>query len=206
MRSDWWMLWYLLNKIRWWGASNDRGNTPAFWFDWTNDYISSNATIGRTGYDMNVVGNVSIGSDSDGSYFWINWNRDQTAWTWTRAWIWTNTVPVFNQGTSLTIKARIKFNSFAVNNVWWIFWSTADFTMNIESSTNKIRYTVRWSTNVNVDTASALSLSTPYDLYLVYDNSNTKFYAYISSACICLASFACSSISFTVSSLFLASR
>lgn len=182
MRSDWWMLWYLLNKIRWWWASNDRGNTPAFWFDWTNDYISSNATIGRTWYDMNVSWNVTTGSDGDGSYIWINWNRDQTAWTWTRAWIWTNTVPVFNQGTSLTIKARIKFNSFAVNNVWWIFWSTADFAMNIESSTNKIRYTVRWSTNVNVDTASALSLSTPYDLYLVYDNSNTKFYAYISSA------------------------
>lgn len=180
MRSDGWMLRYLLNRNA--PAGSWARRDLAFWFDWTDDYISSNATIGRTGYDMNVSWNVSTGSDGDGSYIWINWNRDQTAWTWTRAWIWTNTVPVFNQGTSLTIKARIKFNSFAVNNVWWIFWSTADFAMNIESSTNKIRYTVRWSTNVNVDTASALSLSTPYDLYLVYDNSNTKFYAYISSA------------------------
>jgi len=171
-----------LARLRLWSWGWSTVRRKAFWFDWVNDYISSNDTIGRTGYDMNVSGNVTTGSDADGSHIWINWNRDQTAWTWTRAQFWTNTTPVFNQWNSLTIKAKVKFNSFVANNVGGIFGSAADFAMHIESSTNKVRYTVRWSTNVNVDTASALSLNTLYDLYLAYDSSNSKFYAYISTA------------------------
>lgn len=68
MRSDGWMLWYLLNRKR---REPNGVNPLAFWFDWVNDFISSNATIGRTGYDMNVSGNVTTGSDGDGDYFWF---------------------------------------------------------------------------------------------------------------------------------------
>jgi len=57
-----------LARLRLWSWGWSTVRRKAFWFDWVNDYISSNDTIGRTGYDMNVSGNVTTGSDGDGSY------------------------------------------------------------------------------------------------------------------------------------------
>ena len=67
MAQDTALLRYLLKWVRrapWSWSQRDL----AFAFDWTNDFISSNATIGRTGYDMNA-GNVTTGSDGDGIQF-----------------------------------------------------------------------------------------------------------------------------------------
>ena len=179
MRSDWWMLWYLLNKIRWWWASNDRGNTPAFWFDWTDDYISSNATIGRTGYDMNVSGNVSTGSDTDGSYFWINWNRDQAAWTWTQANLdWWST-PLFDQTTSFTISTKVKINSLPANNTSGIFASNYDAGFNTDPAWNDIIYWLRGSSTVQNTASWAFVLWTAFWFHQVYDSTTAKFYGYI---------------------------
>ena len=179
MRSDWWMLWYLLNKIRWWGASNDRGNTPAFWFDWTDDYISSNATIGRTGYDLNVAGNVSTSSDTDGSYFWINWNRDQAAWTWTQANLdWWST-PLFDQTTSFTISTKVKINSLPANNTSGIFASNYDAGFNTDPAWNDIIYWLRGSSTVQNTASWAFVLWTAFWFHQVYDSTTAKFYGYI---------------------------
>ena len=180
MRSDWWMLWYLLNKIRWWWASNDRGNTPAFWFDWTNDYISSNATIGRTGYDMNVAWNVSTGSDGDGSYIQFNGNR--TGWVWTKANVWPTSTPTYTQATSFSFKAKIKFSSLAAANTSGVFWADTDAAIYYDFTTNSLRWVLRWSTTVWVWALSTTTTGTAYDAYFVYDSAVAKFYCYLSTS------------------------
>jgi len=174
MAQDTALLRYLLKWARrapWSWSQRDL----AFAFDWTNDYISS-PTIGRTGYDMNVSGNVTTGSDGDGSYIQFNGNRDATAATWTLAICTWWTTPVFSQATSFTIKDRVKVISLPPNNVTGLFGSVSDTCIHIESQ--KFRFTVRWSTNTNFD-SSTFSLNTLYDLYLVYDAARIKFYAYI---------------------------
>lgn len=179
MRSDWWMLWYLLNKIRWWWASNDRGNTPAFWFDWTNDYISSNATIGRTGYDMNVSWNVSTGSDADGSYIWINWNRN--AWVWTVAQCAISSWVVFNQWTSFSIGGKFKVNSYAPTTVSWLFGSNFDAWIH-HTTTNSLVFWLRGSTTVQNTYTTAFTLGTSFYVHLTYDATTARFYCYINGA------------------------
>lgn len=179
MRSDWWMLWYLLNKIRWWWASNDRGNTPAFWFDWTDDYISSNATIGRTGYDMNVSGNVSTGSDADGSYIWINWNRN--AWVWTVAQCAISSWVVFNQWTSFSIGGKFKVNSYAPTTVSWLFGSNFDAWIH-HTTTNSLVFWLRGSTTVQNTYTTAFTLGTSFYVHLTYDATTARFYCYINGA------------------------
>lgn len=175
MAQDTALLRYLLKWARrspWSWSQRDL----AFEFDWTNDYISSNATIGRTGYDMNVAWNVSTGSDGDGSYFWINWNRDATAGTGTRAEFNSATTPTFTQATDITIKARVKLKSFAATDTAGIFWPRFVFCMS-SASPNQIRFTVRWSSSVDVNVAS--SLNTLYDLYMVWVAADAKFYYYV---------------------------
>ena len=172
MAQDTALLRYLLKRWHW-GAN--WGRDLAFSFDWTNDYISSNATIGRTGYNMNVSGNVSTGSDGDGSYIQFNGNRDSVSVTWTVANVWASATPVFNQTKSFTIKCRVKFLSFPANNVSGVFWSYASACMHVESVSYRLRYTLRWSTNVNVDYATTLVIWTLYDFYMVYDATTSKF-------------------------------
>lgn len=177
MAQDTALLRYLLKWARrapWSWSQRDL----AFAFDWTNDYISSNATIGRTGYDMNVSGNVSTGSDADGSYIQFNGNRDWTAWTWTAANIWPQNTPVFNQTTSFSLKVRCKAISFPWAWMWssWFFWSQSDAMIAINTSLWQLRFALRWSSNTTVDTT--ISLNTLLDLYLVYDASQSKFFAY----------------------------
>ena len=178
MAQDTALLRYLLKWARrapWSWSQRDL----AFAFDWTNDYISSNATIGRTGYDMNVSWNVSTGSDGDGSYFWINWNRDWAWAVWTEANIWSsvNTTPAYTQTNSFTIKARFKFSAFPANNSSGLFGSSFDAVINI-NSTNRFVFGLRGSTTV-LDTSTAVSINTLYDWYLVYDSATTKFYGYL---------------------------
>ena len=157
------------------GTSTSSALRRAFWFDWTNDYISSNATIGRTGYDMNVSGNVSTGSDADGSYIQFNGNRDWTALTWTVANVWTSTTPVFNQWTSVTVKVRFKFTAFPSANISWLFASIYDWWFHLNPTA--LWYGFRWSTAVVNYTA--VSINTLYDAYIVYNSSDLKFYGYL---------------------------
>ncbi len=173
MKSDWWMLWFLLNRAR---SSAPWRRALAYSFDGVNDYIAWDTTIGRTGYDMNVYWNVSVSSDSDGSYFWINWNRNATAWTWSRAEALWWATPTFTQATDFTIKARVKLISNAVSDSTWIFWSRFWFCISNPTG-NFIRFTVRWSTTVDVNYAS--TLNTLYDLYLVWVAADAKFYYYV---------------------------
>lgn len=146
----------------------------AFGFDWVNDYIAWDSIIGRTGYDATISWNVSTSSDSDGSYIWFNWNRDDTAVTGIRAeWtIWTT--PSFTQATSFSIKARAKAPTLPTS-LHWLFWSNQDFAIDINNS--NVRFTVRWSSTIT--NAYAISAATLYDFYLVYNASDAKFYCYI---------------------------
>lgn len=172
MRSDGWMLRYLLNR-RWWA---NWANPLAFWFDWTDDYISSNATIGRTGYDMNVSGNVTTGSDGDGSYIQFNGNRDWTALTWTNAQCWVITTPSYNQTNSFTIKARFKIFWAPTNNVTGIFWSNYDAAVYV-NGTLWLVYMLRGSSSVQTNWPT-LTTWTLYDAYLTYDASTQKTFCY----------------------------
>lgn len=70
---------------------------------------------------MNVSGNVSTGSDGDGSYFWINGNRNATASTGSRADVTNTVLPTFTQATDITIKARVKLKAFAVTDTAGVF-------------------------------------------------------------------------------------
>jgi len=176
MAQDTALLRYLLKWARrapWSWSQRDL----AFEFDWTNDYISSNATIGRTGYDMNVSGNVTTGSDGDGSYIWINWNRDVTAWTGSRAEVAT-TGATFTQAASFTMKIRTKPISNAPNNSSWYF--SYNFVAGISSdgtSWGRFKVGIRsWATTAEI--ASLYTLWSVYDIYLVYDSITQKFFVY----------------------------
>lgn len=139
MAQDTALLRYLLKWARrapWSWSQRDL----AFEFDWTNDYISSNATIGRTGYDMNVSGNVTTGSDGDGDYIFCNWNRSSATSTGTVANIWPVTTPAYTQATNFSFS--FKFNSANLPAAWYagIFGSGDDFAACLYSS-NNIRIT-----------------------------------------------------------------
>lgn len=179
MAQDTALLRYLLRRWHWWAGW---WRDLAFWFDWTDDYISSNATIGRTGYNMNVSGNVSTGSDADGSYIQFNGNRDATAGTWTEANIWwsANTTPTYTQSNSFTIKTKFKFSAFPANGSSWLFGSSFDAVININSS-GVLVYGIRWSSTV-LNSFGSIAINTLYDMYLVYDNLSAKFYWYLSTA------------------------
>jgi len=176
MAQDTALLRYLLKWARrapWSWSQRDL----AFEFDWTDDYISSNAVIGRTGYDMNVSGNVTTGSDGDGSYIWINWNRDVTAWTGSRAEVAT-TGATFTQAASFTMKIRTKPISNAPNNSSWYF--SYNFVAGISSdgtSWGRFKVGIRsWATTAEI--ASLYTLWSVYDVYLVYDSITQKFFVY----------------------------
>lgn len=155
-----------------------RPNNKAYLFDWSNDYIAWDTTIGRIGYDLNVAGNVSTGSDSDGSYFWINWNRTATP-TGTVAQIAIASWVVFTQATSFTIKAKFKFIAFpAASTSSGIFGSNFDAAIYLGPTA--LSYWLRGSSTV-INTAS-VSINTLYDFYLVYDASTTEFYGYLSTS------------------------
>ena len=176
MAQDTALLRYLLKWARrapWSWSQRDL----AFAFDWTGDYISSNATIGRTGYDMNVSGNVTTGRDGDGSDINFNGNKDG-AWLWSSSNIWwsANTTPAYTQATSFTIKAKFKFSAFPATQSSWLFGSNFDAVININSWWNLV-YWLRWSSTVL--NSQAISINTLYDWYLVYDSSTTKFYGYL---------------------------
>ncbi len=177
MAQDTALLRYLLRRWHWWSWW---GRDLAFAFDWVNDYISSNATIGRTGYDMNVSGNVTTGSDGDGSYIQINWNR--TGWVWTKANIWPTATPSYTQATSFSFKAKIKFNSLAVANVSWVFGADIDASIYYDFTTNAIRRVLRGSTTVAVWALGTATTWVVYDAYFVYDHTVTKFYCYLSTS------------------------
>lgn len=53
---------------------------------------------------MNVSGNVTTGSDGDGSYIQINWNR--TGWAWTKANVWPTATPSYTQTASFLLKLK----------------------------------------------------------------------------------------------------
>lgn len=154
----------------------------AFAFDWTNDYISSNATIGRTGYDMNVSWNVSTGSDEDGSYIQFNGNRNVWASTGSKASILASTLPTITQATSFSMKVRCKIlsNAIAVNESW-LFAGLNTFWIFMTATALWLQWALRWSTHTTFVQSSAFTLWQLLDLYLVYDASVSKFYAYMST-------------------------
>lgn len=154
----------------------------AFAFDWTNDYISSNATIGRTGYDMNVSWNVSTGSDEDGSYIQFNGNRNVWASTGSKASILASALPTITQATSFSMKVRCKIlsNAIAVNESW-LFAGLNTFWIFMTATALWLQWALRWSTHTTFVQSSAFTLWQLLDLYLVYDASVSKFYAYMST-------------------------
>ena len=150
----------------------------AFAFDWTNDYISSNATIGRTGYDMNVSGNVSTGSDGDGSYIQFNGNRAAWAATWTTAWAAIASSPWYTQANSFSLWWKFKVWWYAITTTSWLFWSVSVATISY-LTTNTLRFTLRWSTTVNYDVTTWFTLWTAFYAHMTYDATTTRFYCYI---------------------------
>lgn len=178
MAQDTALLRYLLRWARrtpWSWSQRDL----AFAFDWIDDYISSNATIGRTGYDMNVAGNVTTGSDADGSYIQFNGNRDATAATWTIANLQATTALNYTQANSFTMKVRCKVISNPAHNASWLLASNFDWWILIQNWASVFfQFALRWSTLTQFN-AWARSLNTMYDLHLVYNAVDTKFYCYI---------------------------
>lgn len=176
MAQDTALLRYLLKWARrapWSWSQRDL----AFEFDWTNDYISWNTTIGRTGYDMNVSGNVSTGSDGDGSYIQFNGNR---VWgVWTNAFVWASTTPVYTQANSFTIKIKAKVVSLPPSGSTWFFGSYQDCAIYTDSAWNDLIFGINGSTSVTNTSSWAFSLWTVFDAYLVYDSSVSKFYCYV---------------------------
>lgn len=178
MAQDTALLRYLLKWARrapWSWSQRDL----AFEFDWTNDYISSNATIGRTGYDMNVSWNVSTGSDGDGSYIQINWNR--ASWVWTVAQCAISSWVVFNQWTSFSIGGKFKVNSYAPTAVSWLFGSNFDVWVH-HTTTNTLVFWLRGSTTVQNTYTTAFTLGTSFYIHLTYDATTARFYCYINGA------------------------
>ena len=183
MAQDTALLRYLLKWARrapWSWSQRDL----TFQFDWTDDYISSNATIWRTGYDMNVSGNVTTGSDGDGDYIQFNGNRDTTAVSGTFAAVNTTSAMTWTQTQDFTMKVRIKINSLPPNNNVGIFWSwggwTNWFTASIwaNGSLSSVQFTLRtWASPVTYSWPS-LTIGVLYDLYLVWVASDQKFYCY----------------------------
>ncbi len=177
MAQDTALLRYLLKWARrapWSWSQRDL----AFAFDWTNDYISSNATIGRTGYDMNVSWNVSTGSDGDGSYIQFNGNRAAWAATWTTAWIAVASSPWYTQANSFTLWWKFKVGWYAITTTSWLFWPVSVATISY-TTTNTLRFTLRWSTTVNYDVTIWFTLWTAFYAHMVYDSATAKFYCYI---------------------------
>ena len=179
MAQDTALLRYLLKWARrapWSWSQRDL----TFEFDWTNDYISSNATIWRTGYDLNVSGNVSTGSDGDGSYFWINWNRDHSASTWTLANI-TAIWPTLTQAWSFTISAKFKIVSLQPNNASWVFWYSygASIWLENNSLSTGLKCRIRESWSFQDVSMWTYALGTTYTIHLVYNSSDAKMYCYL---------------------------
>lgn len=180
MAQDTALLRYLLKWARrapWSWSQRDL----TFQFDWTDDYISSNATIGRTGYDMNVSGNVTTGSDGDGSYIQFNGNRDATIPSGTNAEMQQSTSQTLNQTTSFTISSKFKFN-WVVPAWWsmWIFGRSNIISLYADNSawTNLAKFRIRnWATFTDV-TFTAVA-STTYTVHWVFDATVNKMYLYI---------------------------
>ena len=164
----------------WWGSWN--ALQKAYSFDWTDDYISSNATIGRTGYDMNVAWNVSTGSDGDGSYMQFNGNYRRDLTTWSIANITPSSWPSLSQAASFTTKVRIKVTSFSVdNNTSGIFGGSNLITIYLGNNAWLLTFRIRnWWTFTDV--TNTISLNTLYDAYLVYDQPTNNLYAYLGTS------------------------
>ena len=177
MRSDGWMLRYLLNRNA--PAGSWARRDLAFWFDWVNDYISSNATIGRTGYDMNVSWNVSTGSDGDGSYIQFNGSYRRDLTTWSNAKIWGTSYSI-SQASSFSCSCSFKVVSFAVdNNTSWLFWISNVCSIYMTNNSWWAVFRIRnWASFVDVN-MSTLSTWTLYKCHLVYDASTTRMYCYV---------------------------
>ncbi len=177
MAQDTALLRYLLKWARrapWSWSQRDL----AFEFDWTNDYISSNATIGRTGYDMNVAWNVTTGSDGDGSYFWINWNYRRDLVTWSAGNLSSASINL-SQTASFSIKTRFKITSFSVdNNTTWLIWSASIIAIYLQNNVGLLTTRIRngWTFT---DATTTIATWTLYDCYLVYDQPTNKLYMYL---------------------------
>lgn len=161
------------------GTSTSSALRRAFWFDWTNDYISSNATIGRTGYDMNVSGNVSTGSDADGSYIQFNGSYRRDLTTWSNAKIWGTSYSISQAG-SFSCSCSFKVVSFAVdNNTSWLFWISSVCSIYMTNNSWWAIFRIRnWASFVDVN-MSTLSIWTLYKCHLVYDAPSTRMYCYV---------------------------
>jgi len=175
-----------LARLRLWSWGWSTVRRKAFWFDWVNDYISSNATIGRTGYDMNVSGNVTTGSDGDGSYIWINWNRSHTASTGTRAEMLQTTWPTITQATSFTMKVRFKIIATQPDNACGLFGYNYGATIWMENNNLATWFKCRIREGASLQDVSmwTYALNTMYDAYLVYDANDQKMYCYLDSTLI----------------------
>jgi len=175
-----------LARLRLWSWGWSTVRRKAFWFDWVNDYISSNATIGRTGYDMNVSGNVTTGSDGDGSYIWINWNRSHTASTGTRAEMLQTTWPTLTQATSFTMKVRFKIIATQPDNACGLFGYNYGATIWMENNNLATWFKCRIREGASLQDVSmwTYALNTMYDAYLVYDANDQKMYCYLDSTLI----------------------
>jgi len=168
-----------LARLRLWSWGWSTVRRKAFWFDWVNDYISSNATIGRTGYDMNVSGNVTTGSDGDGSYIQFNgsYRRDLTTWSIAKIW---GTSYAISQAWSFSCSCIFKVSSFAIdNNTSWLFWINSVCSIYMTNNVWWAAFRIRNGASFVDVNMSTLSTWTLYKCHLVYDASVTKIYCYV---------------------------
>lgn len=154
------------------GASADSTLSRAFWFDWINDFITSNATIGRTGYDMNVSGNVSTGSDADGNYM---------SFTLSPVSLVVSTTAIPNVSLSLAHSIAIKIKT------WSDVTTTQTVFNNIVSASNRVGISIvswelrawiyNWTSYIGKK-SFAVSTNTTYIIHYTWDWSSVwKIYS-----------------------------
>lgn len=146
------------------------------WLVGTWDTNNTSMALWRTWYSLNVSGNIKTGSDADGSYIDINWNKDFTAGIWTAAQAAITSWPSYTQAHSFSVCVRLKMISAPPNNNNWIFASWFDAWIDCNGSSFKFWIRSWWTTN---QVTYSYTLNTLYDLHLVYDSNTQKFYAYV---------------------------
>lgn len=163
--------------ILYWFLSRTRDrNANNIAFNGSTTFAQSNDIVAKTAYNGTVSGNVTIGSDGDGSYFDINWNKNWGSWTNANILFWN--VMWLTQATNFEfhIKFALMTNPPASLHSW-IFWSNNDFTIGTFSTNRTIRLASK--PTYSLYQTSAITLWVVYTVCVKYVASEWKAYLYL---------------------------
>lgn len=148
-----------------------------------NSYNSDDIapSIWRTGYDMNVGGNIYTGTDWNWDYINFNGNYRRDLATWSIANISSSASPSLTQAVNFTIKVKFQVTAFSAdNNTSGIFWSSNLITIYLWNNVGLLTFRLR-NGGTFTDVTQNISINTLYEGYLVYNQVQNKMYAYLST-------------------------